>query len=94
MCYIIIQFLFLIILKKVKKMGRYYKPLYKPNQVFCGSEQTVIVTGWTLKSAAWPANAMGLWALQQHIRYAIAQRSNYDLTRGPLLTRSSVGSPL
>ncbi|MEG4838370.1 hypothetical protein [Microcoleus sp. B9-D4] len=31
-------------------MERYYKPLYKPNQVFCGTGQTAIVTGWTLKS--------------------------------------------
>ncbi|MEG5048900.1 thymidylate synthase [Microcoleus sp. B4-C1] len=38
--------------------------------------------------AAWPANAMGLRALQHHIRDAIAQRSNYDLTMGPLVTLS------
>ena len=31
---------------------------------------------------------MELWALQQHIRDAIAQSSNYDLTMGPLLTLS------
>lgn len=37
---------------------------------------------------AWPANAMGLRALQQHIRDAIARRSNYDLTMGPLVTLS------
>jgi thymidylate synthase len=28
-----------------------YKPLYKPNQVFCGTGQTARVTGWTLKGA-------------------------------------------
>jgi thymidylate synthase len=37
---------------------------------------------------AWPANAMGLRALQQYIRDAIAKRSNYDLTMGPLITIS------
>ncbi|MGL5035044.1 MAG: thymidylate synthase, partial [Microcystaceae cyanobacterium] len=38
--------------------------------------------------AAWPANAMGLRALQQHIRDQIAQRSEYNLTLGPLITIS------
>lgn len=38
--------------------------------------------------AAWPANAMGLRALQQHIRDAIAQRSEYSLQMGPLITIS------
>ncbi|MCC5610214.1 thymidylate synthase [Nostoc sp. CHAB 5834] len=38
--------------------------------------------------AAWPANAMGLKALQQHIRDEIAQRSEYDLKMGPLITIS------
>ena len=38
--------------------------------------------------AAWPANAMGLRALQQHIRDQIAQRSEYNLTMGPLITIS------
>ena len=38
--------------------------------------------------AAWPANAMGLRALQQHIRDKIAQRSDYDLRMGPLITIS------
>ena len=38
--------------------------------------------------AAWPANAMGLRALQQHIRDQIAQRSDYNLTMGPLITIS------
>ncbi|MEB3191293.1 MAG: thymidylate synthase [Snowella sp.] len=38
--------------------------------------------------AAWPANAMGLRALQQHIRDQIAQRSEYDLAMGPLITIS------
>jgi thymidylate synthase len=37
---------------------------------------------------AWPANAMGLRALQQHIRDAIALRSSYDLRLGPLITVS------
>lgn len=35
--------------------------------------------------SAWPANAMGLRALQQHIRDAIATRSNYDLKMGALV---------
>lgn len=35
--------------------------------------------------SAWPANAMGLRALQQHIRNAIAQRSSYNLKMGPLI---------
>jgi thymidylate synthase len=38
--------------------------------------------------AAWPANAMGLRALQRHIRDEIAKRSEYDLTMGPLITIS------
>ncbi|MEH2128662.1 thymidylate synthase [Nostoc sp.] len=38
--------------------------------------------------AAWPANAMGLRALQQHIRDEIAGRSEYDLKMGPLITIS------
>jgi thymidylate synthase len=38
--------------------------------------------------AAWPANAMGLRALQRHIRDAIAKRSSYDLRIGPLITVS------
>lgn len=38
--------------------------------------------------SAWPANAMGLRALQQHIRDQICARSNYDLTMGPLITVS------
>jgi thymidylate synthase len=37
---------------------------------------------------AWPGNAMGLRALQQHIRDEIARRSEYDLTMGPLVTLS------
>jgi thymidylate synthase len=38
--------------------------------------------------SAWPANAMGLRALQQHIRDAIAERSEYSLQMGPLITIS------
>lgn len=38
--------------------------------------------------AAWPANAMGLRALQQYIRNEIAKRSEYDLKMGPLITIS------
>jgi thymidylate synthase len=38
--------------------------------------------------AAWPANAMGLKALQQHIRDEIANCSGYDLKMGPLITIS------
>ncbi|MGK7875468.1 MAG: thymidylate synthase [Xenococcaceae cyanobacterium] len=38
--------------------------------------------------AAWPANAMGLRALQQHIRDKIAERSDYDLRMGSLITVS------
>ncbi|MBW4506113.1 MAG: thymidylate synthase [Scytonematopsis contorta HA4267-MV1] len=38
--------------------------------------------------AAWPANAMGLVALQRHIRDEIASRSKYDLKMGPLITIS------
>lgn len=37
---------------------------------------------------AWPANAFGLRALQQHIRDTIAVRSDYDLKMGPLMTIS------
>jgi thymidylate synthase len=38
--------------------------------------------------AAWPANAMGLRALQQHIRDQIAECSDYNLQMGPLITIS------
>lgn len=38
--------------------------------------------------AAWPANAMGLRALQRYIRDEIADRSDYDLKMGPLITIS------
>jgi thymidylate synthase len=38
--------------------------------------------------SAWPANAMGLRALQHHIRDEIASQSEYDLTMGPLITIS------
>lgn len=38
--------------------------------------------------AAWAANAMGLRALQQHIRDKIAKFSQYDLKMGPLITIS------
>ena len=39
--------------------------------------------------AAWPANAMGLRALQKHIRNEICQRSQYDLRLAPLITQSA-----
>ncbi len=38
--------------------------------------------------SAWPANAMGLVALQQHIRDEICKRSTYKLKMGPLITIS------
>jgi thymidylate synthase len=38
--------------------------------------------------AAWVANAMGLRALQRHIRDEIARRSDYNLSMGPLITIS------
>jgi thymidylate synthase len=38
--------------------------------------------------AAWVANAMGLRALQQHIRDEIANSSDYNLRMGPLITIS------
>lgn len=38
--------------------------------------------------SAWTANAMGLRALQRHIRDKIASQSDYDLTIGPLITIS------
>ncbi len=38
--------------------------------------------------AAWPANAMGLRALQRHIKDEIAKLSEYDLKMGPLITIS------
>ncbi len=38
--------------------------------------------------AAWPANAMGLRALQQHIRDEISKRSEYNLSMGSLITIS------
>jgi thymidylate synthase len=38
--------------------------------------------------SAWAANAMGLRALQQHIRNEIANHSDYNLQMGPLITIS------
>ncbi|MBD2604707.1 thymidylate synthase [Scytonema hofmannii FACHB-248] len=38
--------------------------------------------------SAWPANAMGLLALQRHIYKAITQRSKHKLKMGPLITIS------
>ena len=38
--------------------------------------------------SAWPANALGLRALQQHIKDEIAKRSDYDLRMGSLITIS------
>ncbi len=38
--------------------------------------------------SAWPANAIGLRALQEHIRVEIATRSKYELKMGPLITVS------
>lgn len=38
--------------------------------------------------SAWPANAMGLRALQKHICNAISQKVNYVLKTGPLITIS------
>jgi len=38
--------------------------------------------------SAWVANAMGLRALQRHIRDEIAKRSEYNLRMGPLITIS------
>ncbi|MDZ8028429.1 MAG: thymidylate synthase [Nostoc sp. SerVER01] len=38
--------------------------------------------------AAWPANAMGLRALQQHIKNEISNHSQYELKMGPLITIS------
>lgn len=38
--------------------------------------------------SAWPANALGLRKLQEHIRDEIAARSRYDLKLGPLITVS------
>jgi thymidylate synthase len=38
--------------------------------------------------SAWPANAMGLRALQQHIRDEISKHSDYNLSMGPLITIS------
>lgn len=38
--------------------------------------------------SAWPANAIGLRKLQEHIRDEIAERSEYNLKMGPLITIS------
>lgn len=38
--------------------------------------------------SAWPANAIGLRALQQHIKDEIVHRSKYNLRMGPLITVS------
>ncbi|MBF2097554.1 MAG: thymidylate synthase [Gloeomargaritaceae cyanobacterium C42_A2020_066] len=38
--------------------------------------------------AAWPANAMGLRALQEHIFEQVSLRADYTLTLGPLVTLS------
>ncbi|MEG5035306.1 thymidylate synthase [Microcoleus sp. AT3-D2] len=54
-------------------------------------DEEILLTG-TFRSndifGAWPANAMGLRALQQHIRDQLARRSKYDLKMGPLITIS------
>ena len=66
-------------------MERYYKPLYKPNQVFCGSGQTAIVTGWTLKGTVKKR-------LEEHEYGAIGQL--YSATRGiNFLVRNLLWNP-
>jgi thymidylate synthase len=50
-----------------------YRPLYKPNQVICGTGQTAIVTGWTVKQSV-------VKHLEPHEFAAIGQL--YSPTRG------------
>jgi thymidylate synthase len=66
-------------------MVKIYQPLYKPNQVFCGTGQTVIVTGWTLKGAIKKK-------LEEHEYGAIGQL--YSPTRGiNFLVRNLLWNP-
>lgn len=62
-----------------------YKPLYKPNQLICGTGQTAIVTGWTVKHAV-------AKHLQTHEYAAIGQL--YSPTRGlSFLIRNLLANP-
>jgi thymidylate synthase len=84
LCYIIILF-FVDVSNKRRKMVKIYQPLYKPNQVFCGTGQTVIVTGWTLKGAIKKK-------LEEHEYGAIGQL--YSPTRGiNFLVRNLLWNP-
>jgi len=62
-----------------------YKPLHKPNQLICGTGQTVVVTGWTVRNAI-------AKQLQPHEYAAIGQL--YSPTRGiSFLIRNLLGNP-
>jgi len=62
------------------------------NHIWCRVVDNELSLTATFRSndmfSAWPANAMGLRALQWHIRDEISDRSDYDLSMGPLITIS------
>jgi thymidylate synthase len=63
----------------------HYKPLYKPNQLICGTGQTAVVTGWTVKGAI-------AQKLQPHEFGVIGQL--YSPTRGiSILMRNLLANP-
>jgi len=59
------------------------------NHIWLGHQEGKLSLTATFRSndmfAAWPANAMGLRALQQHICAKIVQKSNLQLKLGPLI---------
>jgi thymidylate synthase len=63
----------------------FYKPLYKPNQIICGTGQTIVATGWTVKESV-------AKHLQAHEYAGIG--ACYSPTRGiSLLIRNLLANP-
>jgi thymidylate synthase len=63
----------------------FYKPLYKPNQLICGTGYTAVVTGWTVKQA--------IAKQLQHHEYAVIGQL-YSPTRGiSFLLRNLLANP-
>ncbi|NJK64314.1 MAG: hypothetical protein HC921_17905 [Synechococcaceae cyanobacterium SM2_3_1] len=69
----------------ITALPRLYKPLIKPNQVICGTGQTAVVTGWTVRHTV-------AKHLQSHEYAAIGQL--YSPTRGiSALLRNLLANP-